>query len=191
MGTFADDADFDFDDDDEFDEEEREYRRSVRNRRLSFVLYSAIWILVSVGATAAIYFSAGNTIQNWLAGAFDIKSRRSADSDELPVFSMFTGKRGPQLSKFELGRARFGMTPKMIDKKVSGIDWKTTGTRYKVAMYAMNGARYVIWFKPGKNAKRLSASTTKRPSRVNRKGGYSATSETGSARPSKTPAARA
>lgn len=150
MGTFADDADFDFDDDDEFDEEEREYRRSVRNRRLSFVLYSAIWILVSVGATAAIYFSAGNTIQNWLAGAFDIKSRRSADSDELPVFSMFTGKRGPQLSKFELGRARFGMTPKMIDKKVSGIDWKTTGTRYKVAMYAMNGARYVIWFKPGK-----------------------------------------
>lgn len=152
MGTFTDDADFDdinFDDD-EFDEEERGFQRSARNRRSTLVVYSIIWILVSVGITAGIYFTAGNIIQSWMAETLDIEKRRSAGSDELPVYSMFTGKRGPQLSKFELGRARFGMTPKMIDKNVSGIRWKSSGSQYRVAMYVMDGARYEIWFKPGK-----------------------------------------
>jgi hypothetical protein len=152
MGYYANESDYDDDDFeyDEFEEEEREYRRAVRKRRATFLLISGAWILVSVAVVSGIYITTGSSIQDWLSGAFDMGIRRSANPDGLPVVSFFTGKKGPRLSKFELGRARFGMTPKMIERNISDVHWATSRTEDRVAVYHMEDARYEVWFMPGK-----------------------------------------
>ena len=123
----------------------RRFRRSGP-RSDSILLLACLGILIGLVGVVIFHAIYGQRILDWMASAVYGISTSSEGPETLPLVKFITETEDPYLARFELGGARFGMTPAMIDEGV-GIGWKVSRTDHRVAVYGHEGATFEVWFK--------------------------------------------
>ena len=128
-------------------------KRRIRrpgNRSDSLLLLACLGILIGLAGVVTFHAIYGQRVLDWMASAVHGTSVGTGEPETLPLVKLVTGIEDPYLARFELGGARFGMTPAMIDEAVQ-IGWRVSRMDHRVAVYDQEGATFEVWFKDDGN----------------------------------------